>query len=270
MTLVERDIDFEGYRVRTFQGGHGKPLLLLHGTGPGTSTLGNFVRILEPLCERYSVLAADLIGFGLSGGKTQPPYFDFPLWTRQAQFLLDRLSGPEVYVFGHSLSGALALKLAAENERVTRVLTTGAIGTDFRVNEWLELTWTYPEDRDAVRKAAEALVYDTSVITDSFLDNRVEMLNTQGYAEYFRAMFGGDKQALTDSARLDAELLTGIQADVVMMHGREDRPVPVDQTSLVLGRMISNCDVMVIGHCGHSPSLEHPDKVLHTAHMLYG
>ena len=270
MALAQRDIDFEGHRVRIFEGGSGFPLLLLHGTGPGTSTIGNFAKILEPLADRYQILAADLIGFGLSGGKDALPYFDFALWCRQAQHLLDLLPAGKVGVFGHSLSGALALKLAGENDRVAQVLTTGAIGSAFEVNKWLKLTWTYPESREAVREAAHALVYDSSVITEPFLDNRLEMLRTEGYAEYFRAMFGGDKQALVDSATLDSSLLAAIRADVVMMHGREDKPVPYEETSLALGRQITNCDVMVVGRCGHSPSLEHPDKVLGMAAQLFG
>jgi 2-hydroxymuconate-semialdehyde hydrolase len=269
LSLAQHDVEFEGYRLRTFQGGTGRPLLLLHGTGPGTSTAGNFARIIDRLSERYSVLAADLIGFGFSDRKKDLPYFDFELWSRQAQFLLDLLPGNDVCVFGHSLSGALALKLAIENDRVTRVLTTGTLGTRFPINKSLELTWTYPDSREAVIETTKALVYDRSIITESFLDNRMELLQTPGYKEYFGKMFEVDHQFLIDSACLGEELLNGISADVLMMHGREDRPVPANQTSLVLGGMIRNCDVTVIGQCGHSPSMEHPEKVLSAAMQLF-
>tara|TARA_Y100001934_G_C12379335_1_gene791323 strand:- start:1920 stop:2735 length:816 start_codon:yes stop_codon:yes gene_type:complete len=267
--LQEGDVEFDGYRVRIFQGGTGKPLLLLHGTGPGTSAAGNFSRIIERLSEKYTVLAADLIGFGKSDRKTERPYFDFDLWYQQARFLLGLISEKDLCVFGHSLSGALALKLAAEDSRVKKVLTTGTLGISFPVNNSLKLTWTYPDTRQDVINASEALVYDNSIIDSTFVNNRVELLQTSGYKKYFSEMFGGEQQLLVDSAILGEELLDQINADVLMMHGREDRPVPVHQTSLRLGGMIRNCDVSIIGRCGHSPSMEHPDKVLSAARLLF-
>ena len=93
--LLQRDVDFDGYRVRTLQGGEGKPLLLLHGTGPGTSAFGNFSRIFDHLSEHYSVLAADLIGFGGSDRKTEEPFFDFDLF-----FVGDVVLDFSVSIFG--------------------------------------------------------------------------------------------------------------------------------------------------------------------------
>ena len=46
------------------EGGSGFPIMLLHGSGPGVSALGNFRLILGDLARRYRVLAFDLIGFG--------------------------------------------------------------------------------------------------------------------------------------------------------------------------------------------------------------
>lgn len=270
MDFVEQTVAFDGFRIHTWEAGSGFPVLLLHGTGPGTSTIGNFAQIMEPLAGKYRILASDLVGFGLSGRKTTEPYFDFDLWCRQAQFLLDRMEGDSVGVFGHSLSGAVALRLAADNPRVTKVLTTGSIGSKLRVNEHLARIWTFPEDLDQLRSAIETLVHDGSVITDRFLDQRLGILHGDGYAPYFRSMFGGDKQRLMDGTIVPEADLARIAADVLMMHGRDDRPVPAAETSLVLGRLLRNCDVMLVGRCGHSPSLEHPGKVLGGAELLFG
>ena len=53
---------------------------MLHGSGPGAGTIGNWRLVLEPLAARYRITATDLIGFGASGRKTEEPYFDLPLW----------------------------------------------------------------------------------------------------------------------------------------------------------------------------------------------
>ena len=95
--------------------------------------MGNWHAVMKPLSRRYKIMAGDLIGFGKSDQKARMPYFDLNLWMKEAQFLLDRLSkrGP-VGVIGHSLSGYLALRLAARNKRIDKVLVTGSLGAKYK------------------------------------------------------------------------------------------------------------------------------------------
>jgi 2-hydroxymuconate-semialdehyde hydrolase len=168
--------EFEGARVRYLEGGQGFPVLMLHGSGPGASTLGNWRMILEPLTERFQIFAMDLIGFGRSDRKPGPPYFDLDLWIRQSRAMLDRVPGERVGVIGHSLSGALALKLAAIESRIVKVMTTGTMGARFTANEQTVRTWTFPRDRAELRRTAEGLVYDRSLIDEAYLDNREKVI----------------------------------------------------------------------------------------------
>ena len=270
MALTEHDIEFEGTSVHFWKGGSGFPILMLHGSGPGAGTMGNWRFVLEPLSESYQVLATDLIGFGESGRKTEEPFFDIGLWRRQAQYMLDRLKEGPVGIIGHSLSASLALGLAATNKRVSKVLTTGAMGGKFAVNADTELCWTFPETRDQLRAAVECLVYDKSVVTDALLDSRMEILHDGVYGPYFKSMFAGAKQQYVDAAVLPPESLKGLACDVVMMHGRDDNPFPYAKNSLVLSAMIPHADVILVGRCGHSPALEHPEKLLAAAKLLFG
>jgi 2-hydroxymuconate-semialdehyde hydrolase len=184
--------------------------------------------------------------------------------------MLDRLPSGPAGIIGHSLSASLALGLAAANERVTKVLTTGAMGGHFEVNAETALCWTFPETRDNLREAVECLVYDRSVVTDALLDSRMEILHDGEYGPYFRSMFAGSKQQYVDAAVLPKEMLNGLTCDVVMMHGRDDRPFPYTENSLALSATIPHADVILVGRCGHSPALEHPDKLLSTAQQLFG
>ena len=270
MELAERDISVEGHRVHLWEGGAGFPILMLHGSGPGAGTVGNWRLVLEPLAARYRIVATDLIGFGASGRKREEPYFDLPLWRRQAQALLDLLPEGEAGVIGHSLSASIALGLAMDNPRVQRVMTTGAMGAPARANRATELCWRFPEARDELREAAEILVHDPSVITDAFLDARMAILHDGDYGPYFQSMFAGDKQRFIDAAILPTERLAALDCRVTMLHGRDDRPFPCDENTLVLARHIPKADTFVIAGCGHSPALEHPDKLLAAAQMLFG
>ena len=269
-SYTTRGTGFRGTNVHYLEGGSGSALLMMHGAGPGTSAPGNFRLVLEPLAERYHVHAMDLIGFGRSGRKPDQPYFDFEYWVAQAQHMLDRIPDGPVGIVGHSISGALALRLAAANERVAAVLTTGTVGTAFALTDGLNRLWTFPEDRDQLREGLQAAVYDTDSLTDDFLDNRLEMLNQDGYPDYFRALFGGDRQAKIDSWVLSSDTLSRIRCPVVLMHGRNDVSCPHELTSAVLAQSLPHADVIQLAACGHSPALEHADKFLATAHILFG
>ena len=269
-SYTARSTEYGGTNVHYLEGGSGPALLMMHGAGPGTSAPGNFRLVLEPLAERYRVCAMDLIGFGRSGRKPDEPYFDFEYWVGQAQHMLDRIPEGPVGVVGHSISAALALRLAAANERVAAVLTTGAVGTAFTLTDGLNKLWTFPENRDQLRTGMQAAVYDTASLTDDFLDNRLEMLNQDGYPDYFRALFGGDRQAKIDSWVLSADTLSRIRCPVVLMHGRNDASCPHELTSAVLATSLPHADVIQLAACGHSPALEHADKFLATAYILFG
>lgn len=261
MELREYDLNWQGYTVRCWRGGDGMPLLLLHGSGPGASTVGNWARVLAPLAERFEVFAADLIGFGLSSRKKDAPYFDLALWEGQCRFLLDHIGSERIGVLGHSLSGALALKLAAHDRRVTRVVTTGTVGAPDVFNDHLARIWTFPKTREDLLRALDVLVYDKSLITESFVNHRLSILSQPGYGEYFGSMFAGDKRALVDSAILDAATLGAINQDVLLIHGLNDLPVPY-RSSLRIAETLPSSDVLLINRCNHSPALEHPDKLV--------
>lgn len=267
MSITEFDLPFEDTTIHCWEGGTGRPLLMLHGSGAGASIPGNFRRVIGPLAGRYRVLAADLVGFGLSGRKRTKPYFDMAMWLRQAQMMLQRVGG-EAAIAGHSISGALALKLAAAEPGVTHVLTTGTMGTSFPCKPGTRL-WRYPETRELLRQSVEATVWNKSLIDDAELDYRMRILTQPGYREYYESMFDGEKQEYIDRSAASAEELARIRVPVLMMHGRQDVSFPPEHTCLVLARSIA-ADVWLIQDCAHSVALEYPGKFLAGASLLFG
>lgn len=269
MAYKERHLTVDGLNAYFVEGGSGYPLLLIHGSGPGASTIGNWRRILDPLAERFHVHAMDLFGFGRSARKTEPPFFDPELWIRQCQALIARMPGSRIGVLAHSLSAVLAFKLAASEPRVANVLTTAAMGAPFTVNEATVRVWTFPATRDELRRTAELLVHDKSIIDDVYLDARVEVLHKdESYGRYFTSMFAGDRQAFADAAVLSADELARVTCPVTMLHGRNDVAFP-PAISLALAEQIPQSDLMLIGQCSHSVAMEHPQKLLSAASDLF-
>ena len=110
--LESKTARVDGIGVHYWEGGKGFPLLMIHGVGPGTSIQGNFGPVLEPLAAHCRIVAIDLIGFGASGRKPAPPYFDVDLWLRQAEAMLAYLPGGECGIAGHSMGGAIVQEFA--------------------------------------------------------------------------------------------------------------------------------------------------------------
>ena len=264
----ENNFDFEGCNVHYITSGSGFPVLMLHGTGPGASTIGNWRVVMEPLARRYKIYAMDLIGFGKSSRRPAPPYFDIALWMRQARTMIERIEGEAIGIIGHSVSGALALKLAAAEPRISKIMVTGTMGAPFPLNEGTIRTWTFPEDRSALRAAAETLIYNRSLIDDTYLKNREAVLFKDDYKSYFSAMFAGEKQAYIDATVLDSEELRRITCDVTMLHGREDIAFP-PEVALTLSRALEQASVYLIGRCSHSVAMEHPDVLINAAELLF-
>jgi 2-hydroxymuconate-semialdehyde hydrolase len=83
-------------------------------------------------------------------------------------------------------------------------------------------------------------------------------------------MFRDDKQRYIDAAVLDDATLGRVRCPVLMVHGRDDKPFPFAETTLVLGRKLVRADIAIIAECGHSPALEHPKKLVDLAGIIFG
>jgi 2-hydroxymuconate-semialdehyde hydrolase len=270
MSLDEKQTSFEGIAVSYVQGGQGFPVLMIHGSGPGASTAGNWAKVLEPLSGFCSVYAMDLIGFGRSARKPQPPFFDFDLWFRQCRAMVQLIPGAQVGIIGHSISGALALKLAACEPRVTKVLTTGCMGAPFTINEDTIRTWTFPRSQEELIRAARGLIHDHRLIDDAYLRTRERVLfGDPDYGAYFDSMFGGDKRDYVKATLLTPDELARVRCEITMMHGRDDRPFPAEQLTLTLSKSIPQADVILLGSCSHSIAMEHPAKLIDAARRLF-
>jgi 2-hydroxymuconate-semialdehyde hydrolase len=269
MGFREFDLAFEGTTIHCWEGGRGFPLLLMHGSGPGVSTVGNWRNVLAPLAERFSVLAFDLIGFGLSGRKPSEPYFDLALWQRQAQHILERLGRGPVGIIAHSLSAAIVLRLASANPQVTCILLTGPMGSAFKLTRELAAAWSAPATGAELRAIFEPAVYDKSAITEEFVRNRMQILAKDGYGTYFDRMFTGDKQRYVDASVVPPEKLRQIKAEVLMLHGRDDSMVPFDVSTLALAAHMPQADFMAFAHCGHGVAQEQPGKFIRAAEAFF-
>lgn len=258
--LREFDLDVDGTRIRCWEAGHGIPLILLHGSGAGVSMMSNYKQFVPYATQTFRVVGTDLIGFGHSARKSALPYFDLELWVRQAQSLIDWCAEDSVVVLGHSLSGALALRVAARDSRVSGVVTTGTMGAPARPGG-RRPRWRFPETREELRTQVERTVARPELVDEAELDAREAIIRTPGYREYFQRMFSDDADFHIDAAALSENELKSISCPALLMHGMDDRSFAPEESSLALARRIPNADVHVLSNCAHSVALEQPRKL---------
>jgi 2-hydroxymuconate-semialdehyde hydrolase len=265
--LTETDLSFEDTSIHLWTAGHGFPLIFLHGSGIGTSTPSNFKRVLGPLSKSFRVIAADLIGYGRSGLRPQRPYFDMELWQRQAQFLIDLVPDKLVGVIGHSLSGSLALRLAASNARVAGVITTGTTGTllDHLKSTNRQLA-AYPNEPSLMGPIVERTLHNKELATQEEINYRIAILNRPGYSSYLNSLLA---EYRFDLAALSEAELQSIACPVLLMHGLQDASFTPEETSLPLARQLRNADVLVLANCAHSVALERPDSFITAVRRMF-
>jgi len=267
--LTSTTSTFDGIEVHTWEGGSGSPLLMLHGVGPGTSIEGNFGPVLEPLSQFCRIVAVDLVGFGRSGRKPAPPYFDVELWVRQAEAMLARLPEGPCGVAGHSMGGAIALKLAARTPRITKVLTSSSVGAPYAIPPALDAFWAATGNRGVLEAAMRRMVDDPAAVTDTMIDDRLKYLSSGDYGNYFAQMFEAPRQRHLDAGILSDAEISAVKARVLMLHGRNDQPCPAEQTTLALAAKLSAADVRLLGRCGHNLPRERPADYIAAARDLF-
>jgi pimeloyl-ACP methyl ester carboxylesterase len=128
-----KSINLYGHDVTYRMAGDGEPVLLVHGIA-GSSTTWKLV--MPALSERYTVIAPDLLGHGMSA----KPRGDYSLgaYASGVRDLLLALGIDSVSVVGHSLGGGIAMQFAYQfPERCRRLALVASGGLGKEVNPWL-------------------------------------------------------------------------------------------------------------------------------------
>jgi haloacetate dehalogenase len=123
-------IDAGEAAIRTRVGGHGPPLLLLHGN-PQTHAMWH--KVAPSLSRHFTVVATDLTGYGMSSKPPSTP--DHSAYSKRAmarnQLAVMRVLGHERFlVAGHDRGGRVGYRMALDfPEAVTRLAVLDIIPT---------------------------------------------------------------------------------------------------------------------------------------------
>ncbi len=173
-------VEVDNYRIRYSRMGNGeKTMLLIHGFG-GDSDRWLFTQ--QPLAEHATVYALDLPGHGQSSKNIEDPSIEG--LARVVISFLDILEISDVELIGHSLGGAIALKIAEiQKERITKLTLIAPVGLGTEINQSYILDFIAAESRKEMKKTLQELVADPSLVNRGLVDDMLKYKRTDGVKE---------------------------------------------------------------------------------------
>lgn len=244
-----------------FDTGGDKPaVVLLHGSGPGVSAHTNWKRVIPELAGSFRVIAPDLPGFGYTERKPDLQY-DMKLWSRHLMAFLDALGLEKVSLVGNSFGGSLALAAAARfPERFDRLVLMGTPCDKFSMTPGLRAGWDYTPSPEAMRATMAHFPYDAAMITDELVEDRYQASLIPGAQEGLRKLLAEpNPDGETPLSGVPEKVVAGIALPTLILHGREDKVIPVEM-GLKLGRAMPNAEFHMFGQCGHWVQAERFEK----------
>lgn len=242
------------------EAGIGRPVILLHGSGPGVSAWTNWRRVIPALAGEFRVLAPDMAGFGYTE-RNPELHYDIKLWVKHLIGFMDALGLETASLIGNSFGGSLALAAAARFPgRFDRLVLMGTPCDRFVMTPGLRAGWDYEPSREAMRAAMAHFPYDPAIITDELVEDRYQASLIPGAQEGLRKLLvepnvDGD----TPLSGMPEQVVAGIAHRTLVLHGREDRVIPVEM-GLKLARAMPNAEFHMFGRCGHWVQAERFDS----------
>lgn len=265
-SIVALDIDTNYHD----SGAGSHTVLLLHGSGPGVSAWTNWQRVIPALADSFRVVAPDLAGFGYTQRKPDLQY-DIKLWSKHLLALLDALELHKVSLVGNSFGGSLALAVAARfPDRFEKLVLMGTPCDKFTMTPGLRAGWDYTPSREAMRATMAHFPFDPATITDELVEDRYQASLIPGAQEGLRKLLvKPDPDGDTLLSGMPEQVVRSIELPTLILHGREDRVIPVE-LGLKLGRAMPNAQFHMFGRCGHWVQAERFDDFVALAHRFLG
>jgi pimeloyl-ACP methyl ester carboxylesterase len=278
--MHELDVDLDGPAHYADFGGHGKPIVLIHGLGGSRL---NWLAVASDLAEDHRVYAIDLIGHGLTprGGRKAT----LANHRRLIDAFIDKVAGEPAVLVGNSTGGHLSiLEAALAPDKVAGlVLVDPAVPIPVRGARPSPATLLLAPllvrglgeallMADARRTTSEEMVYRTlKSVSPDF--SRIPEEVIQAHLEGHRARHGNRDAhiALLQTGRslLAANLrrtsfyakVRKVQAPALIVQGEKDRLVPLSAVRKLV-EIRPDWELRVFPGLGHVPMLEDPQGFL--------
>lgn len=245
-----------GLRTHYLEAGGGAPLVLLHGSGPGVSAWENWAGVIPALARRRRVLAPDIPGFGATESKPDGEY-GMGFWVDHLFAFMDAVGVTEAAIVGNSFGGMLAIAASLrDSRRIERLVLMGSAAGDVPMSEAHKLAARYDGSRGELERILRLFPFDPALLTAEMIDRRYKASVRPGAQQATHKITptrNGHGEAVI-KATPEAEL-AAIQTPTLILHGRDDKVLPVD-LAIRVHRAIKPSQLHTFGNCGHWVQIE--------------
>lgn len=241
---------------------HTRPVVLVHGFSVPYFIWDITYEALRAAGRR--VLRYDLFGRGYS----DRPHarYGIDLFVRQLAGLLGALQIEQADLVGLSMGGAIAAAFTVRYPgRVRHLALIDPIGTEPMPLNMLYKAALLPGISELILS-----VVGTERMVDSFGRDFFDPTEVERLRDRYRTQmhFRGFKRAILSTLRSGAvngspeayARLGQLDTPILLIWGREDRTLPVEQSQPILDR-VPRAEFHIIEHAGHIPNVEQPGKV---------
>jgi pimeloyl-ACP methyl ester carboxylesterase len=265
--LPHRIVDIAGVQTYVADAGDGPAVLLIHGYG---DTADGWRRVAPGLLKDHRVVALDMPPFGRSASPPKGKLLDF--YSEFFPSFLEELDLDRTTVIGHSLGGAVALRLAIENpDRVERLGLVAPAGLGDAPPWWwhaltARLLWqgalaipsplTTPIVRQGLKGFLALRLFAGPNRLGSEIKHLVDMHGSR--TDLSKLLAAGHACIDSYTGRL-LEQSIELEIPLWMLWGRRDGLVP-SVHARAFARAHPDAKVHVLDDCGHYPQIELPQR----------
>ncbi|MEZ5999451.1 alpha/beta fold hydrolase [Hyphomonas sp.] len=248
--VTRRKLNLDGgIDMNVAEMGSGRPLIFIHGSGPGASGWNNFRGNAKVLAAQgYRCLMPDLVGFGHSSKPTDITFsLEYLASTILKLIETDKLT--DVVLVGNSLGGAVAIQCALERPDLVSKLVLMAPGwleerEVFAAMEGIQAMRHVLMDPEGLKlenlqRTLKLMFADSNKLPAGLAEERFDLAQLQNDTIYTN-MSGSNLTPRLGELRLP----------VLGFWGGEDRFCP-PSGALHLVTGVQDCKVVMIARCGH-------------------
>jgi len=253
----------DGKKVHYVEKGSGKPIILIHGFLYHTVM---WKKNIDALAEKFKVYAIDLWGWGYSERLKKMEY-SFELYGKQVTGFMDALNIKKATLAGQSMGGGISVYVAAHYpERVDRLIlvdpavipypmtTIGKIYQFPFVGEFLN---AIPGNALMENNIKSIWFYDKNKVTEEYTKEVLQPFCIKG--SYAGSMYILRNVLKEPYVEREANLLAKMNKPTLIIHGREDKAIPLDR-SRTLNQLWKGSKLVIFEKAGHSPHEEYPER----------
>jgi pimeloyl-ACP methyl ester carboxylesterase len=221
---------------------------------------------IDALAKKFKVYAIDLWGWGYSERLKEKEY-SFERYGKQIVGFMDALNIKKATLAGQSMGGGISVWVAAHNpERVDRLILVDpavipypmtTIGRIYQFPFIGEFMNAIPGDALMKNNIRTIWFYDRSKATEEYCKEVLQPLCIKGsYAGTMSLLRNVLKEPYVEK---EANLLAKMSIPTLIIHGREDKAIPLDR-SQKLNDLWKGSKLVIFDKAGHTPHEEYPEK----------